>query len=94
MNETINEDTYQTLKELKVKPQPYEKAITPLWKSDKKVDLKNPISLFVATPVHSECSIHYTQALLELQKVCLHKGIPITFQLMKSSLLHKVEIYV
>ena len=86
MKETINKDTYQTLKELKVKPQPYEKAITPLWKSDKKVDLKNPISLFVATPVHSECSIHYTQALLELQKVCLHKGIPITFQLMKSSL--------
>ena len=86
MKETINKDTYQTLKELKVKPQPYEKAITPLWKSDKEVDLKNPISLFVATPVHSECSIHYTQALLELQKVCLHKGIPITFQLMKSSL--------
>ena len=86
MKETINKDTYQTLKELKVKPQPYEKAITPLWKSDKKVDLKNPISLFVATPVHSECSIHYTQALLELQKVFLHKGIPITFQLMKSSL--------
>jgi hypothetical protein len=28
----INEDTYQTLKELKVKPQPYEKAVTPLWK--------------------------------------------------------------
>jgi len=86
VKETINKDTYQTLKELKVKPQPYEKAITPLWKSDKEVDLKNPISLFVATPVHSECSIHYTQALLELQKVCLHKGIPITFQLMKSSL--------
>ena len=86
MKETINKDTYQTLKELKVKPQPYEKAITPLWKSDKEVDLKNPISLFVATPVHSDCSIHYTQALLELQKVCLSKGIQVTFQLMKSSL--------
>jgi ABC-type cobalt transport system substrate-binding protein len=28
----VNADTYQTLKELKVAPQPYEKNITPLWK--------------------------------------------------------------
>jgi|TARA_R110000822_G_C15190372_1_gene481295 hypothetical protein len=45
-----------------------------------------PFSLFVATPVHSEVSIHYAQALLELQKVCMSKKIPIAFQLMKSSL--------
>lgn len=86
MKETINKDTYQTLKELKVSPQSGSKAVVPMWKSGKEVDLKNPISLFVATPVHSDCSIHYTQALLELQKVCLSKGIPVTFQLMKSSL--------
>ena len=86
MKETINKDTYQTLKELKVSSQPGSKATVPMWKSDKELNLKNPISLFVATPVHSDCSIHYTQALLELQKVCLNKGIPITFQLMKSSL--------
>ncbi len=30
-------------------------------------------SLFVATPVHSECSIHYAQALLNLQKYCFKK---------------------
>jgi len=89
VKETINKDTYQTLKELKVSPQPYEKAITPLWKKDTGRPVfknKSPYSLFVATPVHSECSIHYTQALLELQKLCMQKGIQITFQLMKSSL--------
>ena len=49
------------------------------------VDLK-PYSLFVATPVHSECSIHYTQSLLELQKWCIKNQVQIKFQLMKSSL--------
>jgi hypothetical protein len=88
VKETINKDTYQTLKELKVSPQPYKKNITPLWKQDtgQPVLKKSPYSIFVATPVHSECSIHYTQALLELQKLCFSKGIQITFQLMKSSL--------
>ena len=71
----INKDTYQTLKELKVSPQPYQKAITPLWKQDTEQPVaKSPYSIFVATPVHSECSIHYTQALLELQKLCFLKG--------------------
>ena len=47
----------------------------------------NPkIKLFVATPVHSECSIHYTQSLLELQKECWRKKIGVRFHLMKSSL--------
>jgi len=89
VKETINKDTYQTLKELKVSSEPYEKAITPLWKKDTGRPVfknKSSYSLFVATPVHSECSIHYTQALLELQKLCMQKGISITFQLMKSSL--------
>ena len=31
--------------------------------------------VFVATPVHSECSIHYTQALLKFQQDCLQKRI-------------------
>ena len=43
-------------------------------------------SLFVATPVHSEVSIHYTQSLLELQKQAIKKKIKIVFQLYKSSL--------
>ena len=88
MKETINKDTYQTLKELKVSPQPYEKNITPLWKSTKEVEPNhsNQPSLFVATPVHSEVSIHYAQALLELQQLCFKNKIKITFSLVKSSL--------
>jgi hypothetical protein len=43
-------------------------------------------SLFVATPVHSECSIHYAQALLNLQKYCFKKNVKLWFQIMKSSL--------
>jgi len=85
VKETINKDTYQTLKELKIDSKPFDKAITPLWKNNTNVDTK-PYSIFVATPVHSECSIHYTQALLELQKLTFKKNIQITFQLMKSSL--------
>ena len=42
--------------------------------------------LYVATPVHSECSIHYTQALLKLQQACMMNNIMISFSLLKSSL--------
>ena len=42
--------------------------------------------IFVATPVHSEVSIHYTQALLKFQQDCLQKGILVSFTLYKSSL--------
>lgn len=48
-------------------------------------DLK-PYSIFVATPVHSECSIHYTQSLLDLQKWAMKEKVRISFQIMKSSL--------
>jgi hypothetical protein len=40
----------------------------------------------VCTPVHSEVSMHYTQALLEFQKVCMLKGIIVSFTILKSSL--------
>ena len=30
--------------------------------------IKDPIKIMVGTPVHSECSIHYTQALLKFQQ--------------------------
>ena len=90
MKETVNKDTYQTLKEIKVSSDPSIKAITPMWKNNSnQVKLKDDvpsISLFVATPVHSECSIHYTQALLELQQLCIKNKIKITFSLVKSSL--------
>jgi len=85
----VNPDTYQTLKELKVNSEPYQKNITPLWKNNNplkpKLD-KAPYSVFVATPVHSDCSIHYAQGLLEFQKLCFQKNVDVTFQIMKSSL--------
>lgn len=83
MKETVNKDTYQTLKEIKIPGESHEKSITPLWKSNKP---KSKVSLFVATPVHSDCSIHYTQALLELQQTCIKNNILIYFHLLKSSL--------
>ena len=43
-------------------------------------------AIMVATPVHSDCSIHYTQALLELQKWCFYNKVKIGFQIMKCSL--------
>ena len=47
---------------------------------------KQPISIFVATPVHSDVSIHYFKACLEFQKECFVRKIPVMFQVMKSSL--------
>ena len=62
----------------------------PIWfnkpetKKDKKD--KKEISIMVCTPVHNECSIHYTQALLEFQVACMQKNILVSFLLLKSSL--------
>jgi len=94
VKEYVNNDTYQTLKDVQVKPLPsaqqYEKNITPLWKTDTgqpKLELeKAPYSIFVATPVHSDCSIHYAQGLLEFQQLCFYKKVDVAFQIMKSSL--------
>jgi hypothetical protein len=59
-------------------------ASKPIWinKEKQKIDF----SIMVSTPVHSDVSIHYTQALLEFQKNCFANKIPVAFQLMKSSL--------
>ena len=46
----------------------------------------NKKHLMVCTPVHSEVSIHYMKACLDLQKECILNKTKITFQLMKSSL--------
>jgi len=58
----------------------------PIW-VDKKIELtpRKP-SIFVATPVHSEVSIHFAQACLEFQKNCMKNGNLVMFQFMKSSL--------
>jgi len=64
-------------------------ASKPIWfkkEEQTNTDLKNNISIMVCTPVHSEVSMHYTQALLEFQKVCMLKGIIVSFTILKSSL--------
>ena len=62
----------------------------PIWfKKPEEVDNINKeekISIMVCTPVHSEVSMHYTQALLEFQKVCMLKNILVSFVILKSSL--------
>jgi hypothetical protein len=69
------------------------KKITPMWKTDtgQRTTVnaglkKSPYRIFVATPVHDQCSIHYAQGLLEFQKLCFEKNVLVTFQIMKSSL--------
>ena len=55
--------------------------------NERVVDISGPkYKIFVATPVHSECSIHYTQALLKFQKQCMMNSIMVSFSLLKSSL--------
>jgi len=66
----INQDTYQTIQN---KNSGYENK-------------KSKYKIMVATPVHSEVSIHYFQACLEFQKQCYKHDIQVMFQVMKSSL--------
>ena len=89
MKETVNEDTYQTLKEVEVTP--YEKASRPMWKPDtgqkkERKIIESPYNIMICTPCHSDVTMHYTQALLELQQLCIKNKIKITFTLLKSSL--------
>jgi hypothetical protein len=63
-------------------------ASKPIWinkKENKSTTESKPV-IFVATPVHSECSIHYTQSLLLFQQNCIANGIMVSFSLLKSSL--------
>ena len=65
-------------------------ASKPLWAKPRSISVDSgykPYSIFLATPVHSDVSIHYTQALLEFQKFCFENKIKVTFQLFKSSLI-------
>lgn len=65
-------------------------ASKPIWIKPRPADKLEEganFSIFVATPVHSDVSIHYTQALLEFQKECYAKKVKVTFQLFKSSLI-------
>ena len=55
----------------------------PIWINKHRTIEINPkgLSIFVATPVHSEVSIHYTQACLEFQKQCMKNNVMVMFQL-------------
>ena len=53
----------------------------PLW-----LNQETELGIYVATPVHSDVSIHYTQSLLEFQKACMEKGVKVMFEMIKSSL--------
>jgi hypothetical protein len=65
----------------------YQKKIEPIWKEDAKpVSEPSKISLFVATPCHSEVSLHYVQAIIQLLKLCNSKKVNIEFSIIKSSL--------
>jgi len=46
----------------------------------------SPHKIMVCTPVHSDVSMHYCQAVLKFQQKCLQKNILVSFTLMKSSL--------
>ena len=84
----VNEDTYQTIQKVEVQSD-FGAAIKPLWKKqDNTVKEKTNYSqkIMVGTPVHSDVSIHYTQALLEFQQECFKKKIGLSFSLIKSSL--------
>ena len=68
----VNEDTYQVIKDKQ---------------STSKLEIAKPrYCIMVATPVHSEVSMHYMQACLEFQKQCIKHNINVCFQIMKSSL--------
>ena len=42
--------------------------------------------IMVATPCHSDVSMHYCQAVLKFQLECMQQGILVSFTLLKSSL--------
>lgn len=82
-NKFINEDTYQTLQDIQIKQDPSK----PIWVNQTKTENKKyKYTIMVATPVHSEVSMHYFQACLEFQKQCFKNNIGVMFQIMKSSL--------
>jgi hypothetical protein len=59
-------------------------ASKPIW--FKELEDSKAIKIMVATPVHSDVSIHYAQALITFQAQCYLKGIKVDFLMLKSSL--------
>ena len=62
-------------------------ANKPIWINQEPVKkTNNRTCIYLATPVHSECSVHYTLALLNFQLECHKRDIDVSFALLKSSL--------
>ena len=61
--------------------------IEPIW-IEKKNSVKeiSPFKLYVATPCHSEVSLHYVQSLLDISRLCHMNKIHVEFCILKSSL--------
>ena len=50
---------------------------------------KEPLKIYVGTPVDDTCTIHYTRAVLLFQQACLKDNILTTYGLLKSSLVQQ-----
>ena len=64
-------------------------ASKPIWFNQNVPEVKKPFDhykIFVATPVHSDVSMHYTQGLLKFQQECTLRGILTSYCILKSSL--------
>lgn len=56
-----------------------------IWK-DKPMSDKEKPHLYVGTPCHSEVSLHYVEALLNLNSECFHRKVKANYSIIKSSL--------
>ena len=50
------------------------------------VGMRSPHNIMVCSAVHSDTSMHYTQAVLKFQQDCMRQNVLVSFTLMKSSL--------
>ena len=61
--------------------------VEPIWVEKKIIPKEiSPFKLYVATPCHSEVSLHYVQSLLDLSRLCHMNKIHVEFCILKSSL--------
>ena len=62
--------------------------VEPIWDEKKKIPKEiTPFKLYVATPCHSEVSLHYVQSLLDLSRLCHMNKINVDLCILKSSLI-------
>jgi len=88
-----NKNTYQTIKEAKVSSMQNNKPIwfnkEPTTEINLNTITKNVKKIFVATPCHSDVSMHYCQSVLTFQRDCMQRNMLVSFSLLKSSLVQQ-----